>query len=322
MRVFVTGAIGFVGVWFQRELVAAGHEVVAAPGPDELEITDRAGLVRWFSGPSGPPDAVAHLAGMAFAPDAGGDPGEAFRVNVGGTIAVFEALRELGYRLPVLVSGSSDVYGIVSREDLPLCESAPLNPRQPYAFSKAAQEAVAVEAGSQWGFPVVVTRSFNHSGPGQRPVFVLPALARRVVAVRRGEAPAIVVGNVDVRRDIGDVRDFVRAYRLLLDSSAAGRLGSAPVVVNVATGQADSIRSFIERLCALAGIAPDVQVDPALARADDPPEICGDASLLAQLTGWHPEIPMERTLVDLLAEAEAEAEADAGRARHDRLALA
>ena len=309
MRVFVTGAIGFVGGWMQRELVAAGHEVVGAPGPDELEITDRAGLGRWFSGPNGHPDAVAHLAGMAFAPDAGSDPTEAFRVNVGGTIAVFEALRELGYRPPVLVSGSSDVYGAVGREDLPLSESAPLNPREPYAYSKAAQEAVAVEAGARWGFPVVVTRAFNHSGPGQRPVFVLPALARRVVAVRRGEAPAIVAGNVDVRRDIGDVRDVVRAYRLLLVSAAGGHLGSAPIVVNVATGQADSIRSFIERLCALAGIAPVVQLDPALLRENDPPEICGDASLLAQLTGWHPEIPIERTLVDLLAEAEAEARA-------------
>ncbi len=301
MRVFVTGATGFVGGWLQRELVAAGHEVVAAPGPSELDITDRAGLARWFAGG---PDAVVHLAGMAFAPDARSDPAEAFRVNVAGTVAIFEALRELGVRPPVLVAGSSDVYGAPRPEDLPLRESAPLNPRQPYAVSKAAQEGVSVEAGARWGFPIVVTRSFNHTGPGQRSVFVVPAMARRVLAVKRGEATIIPAGNVDVCRDIGDVRDVVRAYRLLLEAVAVGRLGSDPVVVNVATGRAETIRSLIERLCALAGIAPDIQVDPAFVRADDPPEIRGNASLLTELTGWRPEIPPDRTLADLLAEAE------------------
>src|ERR1035437_4172051 len=120
MRVFVTGAIGFVGRWLKEELVDNGHEVVAAPGPDELDIADRAGLMRWLGDSVGAPDAVVHLAGMAFAPDAGKDPGEAFRVNVGGTVALFEALREMGIRPPVLVSCSADVYGAPRPEDLPL----------------------------------------------------------------------------------------------------------------------------------------------------------------------------------------------------------
>ena len=307
MKVFITGAIGFVGGWLQRELVAVGHETVPAPSPDKLDITDRAGLVRWFSQPDGGPDAVVHLAGMAFAPDARDDPAEAFRVNVGGTIAVFEALRELGVRPPVLVTGSSEVYGAPRAEDLPLTESAPLNPRQPYAVSKVAQEAVAVEAGVRWGFPVVVARSFNHSGPGQRPVFVLPALAQRVVEARRGVSPVVVAGNVDVRRDIGDVRDVVRSYRLLLEAVEGGRIGNIPVVVNVATGRAETIRFLIEHLCTLAGIAPAIRVDPSLVRPDEPPEIRGDASLLTRLTGWRPEIALERTLADVLAEAEAAA---------------
>lgn len=302
MRVFVTGAIGFVGSWLQRDLETAGHEVVPAPGPDELDITDRGALRRWLS-PE--PGAVVHLAGMAFAPDARSDPAEAFRVNVGGTIALFETLRELGLRPPVLVTGSSEVYGTPRPEDLPLGEDAPVDARQPYAISKAAQEGVAVEAAARWGFPVVVTRSFNHSGPGQRPVFVLPAMARRVVAVRRGMADAVVAGNIDVRRDIGDVRDVVRAYRLLIEALAAQRLGSAPIVVNVATGTAVTIRSLIEELCALAGIPPAVRVDPALVRPDDPLEIRGDSSLLHRLTGWEPRVPMRTTLADLLGEAEA-----------------
>lgn len=310
MRVFVTGATGFVGGWLRRELVAAGHDVVAAPVPSELDITDRAGLIAWFAGEM--PDAVVHLAGMAFAPDARSDPAEAFRINVGGTVAIFEALRELGLRPPVLVTGSSDVYGTPRPDDLPLRESAPLDPRQPYAVSKAAQEGVAVEAAVRWGFPVVVTRSFNHTGPGQRPVFVVPAMARRVLAVKRGQATAIPAGNVDVRRDIGDVRDVVRAYRLLLEASAGGRLGSGPVVVNVATGRAETIRWLIEQLGAMAGVACSVRVDPGLVREDDPPEIRGDLSFLAELTGWRPEIRLDRTLRDLLAEAESVAPTHAG----------
>lgn len=306
MRVFVTGAIGFVGGWLRRELAQAGHEVVAAPGPELLDIADRAGLIDWLS-PG--PDAVVHLAGMAFPPDARSDPTEAFRVNVGGTVAIFEALRELGLRPPVLVSGSSEVYGAPRAQDLPLREEAPLNPQQPYAVSKAAQEGVAVEAAVRWGFPLVVTRSFNQSGPGQRPVFVLPALARRVAAVRRGDSTTLSAGNVDVLRDIGDVRDAVRAYRLLLEGLAEDRLRGAPLVVNVATGRAESIHSMIDQLCALAGVAPRVRIDPALVRADEPPEVRGDASLLRELTGWQPEIPLAQTLSDLLAEAEAAAAA-------------
>lgn len=304
MRVFVTGSTGFVGGWLRRELEGAGHEVVGAPEPWDLDITDRDGLASWLA--TGP-DAVVHLAGMAFAPDARADPAEAFRVNVVGTISLFEALRGLGIRPPVLVTGSSDVYGSPRPEDLPLREDAPLSPLQPYAVSKAAEEGVAVEAGARWGFPVVVTRSFNHTGPGQRPVFVVPALARRIDAVRRGSADHLVVGNLDVRRDIGDVRDVVRAYRLLIETAGAGDIAREPLVVNVATEQSVSIREIVTRLCVLAGVAPEIRIDPSLVRANDPPDIRGDASLLRRLTGWEPTIPLEQTLTDVLAEVAAAA---------------
>lgn len=302
MKVFVTGAIGFVGGWLCRELESAGHETVPAPPPEALDITDRVGLARWLG--NGSPDAVVHLAGLAFAPDAGRDPSEAFRVNVGGTVAVFEALRSLGLRCPVLVTGSSEVYGAPEARWLPLSEQAPVCPTQPYALSKLAQEAVAVEASLVSRCPVIVTRSFNHTGPGQRPVFVVPALARRVLEVAHGHASVIRTGNIDVRRDISDVRDVVRAYRLLLEALVAGRIAPAPLVVNVASGSSISIRSVVERLAALAGVELRLGVDPRLVRADEPPEIRGDARLLHELTGWQPEIPLDRTLSDVLAHAE------------------
>jgi GDP-4-dehydro-6-deoxy-D-mannose reductase len=302
MRVFVTGAIGFVGGWLLAELRQNGHTVVPAPGPDELDITDLAGLARWLGNPSDQPEAIVHLAGMAFAPDAKTDPAEAFRVNVGGTIALFEALRLVGIKPTVLVAGSSEVYGFPRSQDLPLSESAPLAPSHPYGMSKIGEEAVAVEASARYGFPVVVTRSFNHAGPGQRPVFVVPAMARRVVAMQRGETKSIRVGNIDVRRDLTDVRDVVRAYRLLLERTAAGS-EPASQVVNVASGKAVSIRLIIDQLCELADVLPRIEVDESLVRADDPVEICGDASLLTQLTGWRPEIPLRTTLTDVLAEA-------------------
>jgi GDP-4-dehydro-6-deoxy-D-mannose reductase len=301
MRVFVTGAIGFVGRWLEKDLRANGHEVVAAPGPDALDIADRSGLVRWLDHPAGRPDAVVHLAGMAFAPDAGHDPAEAFRVNVGGTVALFEALREVGIRPPVLVSGSADVYGTPLPKDLPLREDAPFAPNSSYSLSKVAQEGAAAEASARHGFPVVVTRSFNHTGPGQRPVFVVPAMAQRVMAVKRGWATSIPAGNIDVRRDLTDVRDVVVAYRLLLEAAAAAKLADRFTVVNVASGTAVTVRDIIERLCALARVAAAIEIDQSLVRPNDPHEIRGDATLIRQLVGWEARIRLEQTLFDLLA---------------------
>ena len=301
MRVFVTGSIGFVGTWLEKELRSNGHEVVGTPGPNLLDIADRAALRSWLAGRGGPPDAVVHLAGMAFAPDADLDVAEAFRVNVGGTVALFEALRENGGCPPVLVSGSADVYGMPCSEDLPLREEAPLAPNSPYGLSKVAQEAVAAAASARYGFPVVVARSFNHTGPGQRPVFVVPAMARRVMAVKRGQATAIPAGNVHVSRDLTDVRDVVVAYRLLLEALVRGELPERCTIVNVASGKAVTVRYVIERLCALAGVTPTVETEQSLVRVSDPLEIRGDAALLHRLVDWQPRIGLEQTLVDILA---------------------
>jgi GDP-4-dehydro-6-deoxy-D-mannose reductase len=293
------------------ELAAHGHDVVPAPDIGDLDIADAYAVRSLVEDVA--PDAIAHLAGMAFAGDARHDPAEALRVNVGGTAAVMDAagrMRPGGATAPrpvVLVTGSAEAYGRPRPEDLPLREDAPLRTTAPYGLSKLAQEAVALEMATAFGVTVVVTRSFNHIGPGQRPDFVVPALARRVLAVRAGEAAAVRIGNADVRRDFTDVRDVVRAYRLLLEHAAAGganAAGSAATVVNVASGRPVSIRWIAEELMRQAGCAAPLEVDPALVRPDDPPEVVGDAARLRALTGWAPVIPLERTLGDVLVDAE------------------
>ncbi len=297
MRVLITGATGFVGRWLTRELEATGHEVIQTPSSADLDLTDLDATARFVADRR--PDAIAHLAGVAFGPEAQADPAKAFRVNVGGTQSVVEAIRASRRPIALLVAGSSDVYGRPRPEDLPLTEAAPLRTTQTYGLSKLAQEGIAIEAGSRFGIPVVITRSFNHTGPGQRSDFVAPALARRVIQARSSGATSITVGNLDVHRDLGDVRDVVRAYRLLLEAEVAGTVQSM-TVVNVATGATVSIRSVLGALCRLAGVELEADVDPSLVRPDDPPVIVGDASALRALTGWSPGIELERTLEDLL----------------------
>ncbi|MDQ3448853.1 MAG: GDP-mannose 4,6-dehydratase [Chloroflexota bacterium] len=298
MRVLVTGASGFVGRWLSRALQASGHEVLEAEA--RLDVTDRRAVSDALARTE--PDAVVHLAAIAFGPDAGTDPGNAFRVTVGGTVNLLEAARQQPRPPLILISGSADVYGTPTAEDLPLTEEAPLRPVKPYALSKAAQESVGLAYAARYGLRVIVTRSFNHAGPGQRPVFVIPALTERVAAVARGEAHQVRVGNLDVRRDVSDVRDVVDAYVRLLESAHDG--GPSGLALNICSGRSVAIRWLLEELCRLAGVEPEIHVDPALVRADDAPDIRGDASAVQRLVGWRATTPLEVTLADIWAIAE------------------
>jgi GDP-4-dehydro-6-deoxy-D-mannose reductase len=309
-RVLVTGSRGFVGTWLTQDLQAAGHEVVAlASGVD---VRDRAGLADEVAG-AGSIDAIAHLAAVAYGPDAAADTATAYATAVQGTLNLLEIARAAVDPPAVLVTGSGEVYGAPEPGQLPLTEETPLNPRSPYGLSKVAQEAVALEYANRYGMRVVVTRSFNHTGPGQRSPFVVPALARRIMAFANGENEHVRVGNIDVRRDFCDVRDVVRAYRLLIESAVERGFGRGGAVVNVCSGSAVSIRWIAETLGGFAGVPPRLWVDPELVRGTDAPEIYGTFAPLTAATGWRPEITLEQTLRDVwddvLATPEGAAEA-------------
>jgi GDP-4-dehydro-6-deoxy-D-mannose reductase len=301
MRVLLTGATGFVGRWLAAELVAAGHEALVTPPSIELDLRDTAATLDFVL--SIQPEALAHLAAISYGPDAARDPERAMGVNVAGTVSVLRAVSRLRHRIPILVSGSSEVYGSPEPDELPLKESAPLRSISAYGQSKVAQEQAALALAREYGLPMVVTRSFNHTGPGQRRDFVVPAIAARIYAAGgdgRGES-AVHVGNVNVRRDIGDVRDVVRAYRFLLELASRADPGWS-LVANVCTGRSVLIRDMIDTLAEAAGTSVTIEVDPSLLRLDDPPEIVGDHGLLTSLTGWEPAIPLRQTLWDVMAD--------------------
>ncbi len=293
MRAFVTGGKGFVGSWLVEHLRASGDDVVAVDS--EVDVTDAEAVRRAVA--ASEPEAVYHLAAFSHVGRSWDDRAAVVTVNTVGTAAVLDACRRLPSPPRVLVVSSAEVYGTVGADRQPVGEDQPMRPVTPYAASKAAAEMLAVQAHLGDGVPVVRVRPFNHIGPGQADSFVVPALAARIVAAQRDGSRELRVGNLSARRDLTDVRDVVRAYRLLL---AGG--GEPGAVYNVCSGRAVAIGEIAGRLLALAGASLELQTDPDLMRPVDVPVMCGDGSRLAAATGWAPAVALDDTLTAVLDE--------------------
>lgn len=302
----VTGAAGFVGSHLVPALAAAGARVHGAGserprGPLPLDtwadcdLLDPASITAVVVGAR--PDAVIHLAGQSSAGRSFERPEETFRVNALGTWHLLEAVRRERPRARVVFVGSGDVYG-PQPEGTAVGEDAPLHPGSPYALSKAAADAYARGAHELHGLDVVRTRSFAHTGPGQDVRFVVPSWARQIAEIEAGRAEAVIrVGNLEVVRDLSDVRDVARAYLLLL---AHGRCGG---VYNVCRGEGIRLSAVLERLRARARRELRVEIDPARMRPADLGYLVGDPARIRRDTGWHPERSLDATLEDVLDHA-------------------
>lgn len=316
MRALITGAAGFVGQWVGRELVERGWDVagtVLEATPPPFQPNDPLVSVRWHRADvrrgedltrvldAVRPDAIFHLAGVAFVPAAQADPGAALETNV---IAAARLLAELKPRRTagaldpvVLVVGSGEQYGRHDVTEMPLSESAAQRPHSVYAASKAAQEHIALEAFRSGGIRVIATRSFNHSGPGQGDRFVLPALVGRALALRKSGTRTMPIGNTTTVRDFLHVRDVAHAYADLVERGTAGD------VYNVASGVGVDVGTLAKRVLALVGIDAIFNTDAALVRPAEVPVLIGDATKLRRATGWSPRLTLDSIIEDLIRAA-------------------
>lgn len=304
MRVLITGAGGFVGTYLIRHLweTTPGVEIIGTihpglphhPPPQDVRFvpcdivagggTGITALLRQIQ-----PDYIYHLAGMASG--AAQDRDAVFHVNVDGARYLLEAARGITPARHILMAGTGYVYGDCdpshpAREEDPLADPASLSI---YAASKRAMEETVRDCGG-----AVISRAFNHTGPGQTTAFSVPAFAAQVAAVERGEQEDIKVGDLEARRDFLDVRDVVRAYRLLVEHGVPGE------AYNVCSGAPRRMRDVLDDLRALARVPVPISPDPARMRPSDIQVSVGDFSKLAALTGWRPEISFPQTLQDTL----------------------
>jgi GDP-4-dehydro-6-deoxy-D-mannose reductase len=311
MRALITGITGFAGSHL-AEYILAEHPEVEVFGTfrwrsrmDNVEHLDRKiKLVetdlRDYSSMHraleiSRPDYIFHLAAQSFVPSSWSAPNDTIVTNVTGQANLFEAIRILKLDPVVQIACSSEQYGLVLPDEVPIRETNPLRPLSPYAVSKVAQDYLGYQYFQSYGLKVVRTRGFNHTGPRRGHVFVTSNFCSQVAAIELGlQEPVIRVGNVEAIRDFTDVRDMVRAYWLAVTKARPGE------AYNIATGQGIRIREMLDRVIALAHVEVKVEVDPERLRPSDVEILIGDSSKFRADTGWEPRIPFEQTLRDLL----------------------
>ena len=314
MRVLITGITGFAGSHLADYALSQGAEVWGSirwrSRTDNLTtLLDRVHLVECDlrDGASvaalvetAVPERIFHLAAQTFVMTSLHAPAETFTTNVVSQIHLLEAARRLSSEARVLIVGSSEEYGRVLPNELPVRETNPLRPLSPYAVSKVAQDLLGYQYHQSYGVHIVRTRAFNHEGPRRAEAFALSSFAKQLAEMESGlREPVLSVGNLEAQRDFLDVRDVVRAYWLALEHGEPGE------VYNIASGHMWRIGDALDHLLALSKVRVEVRQDPERLRPSDVLLMLGDATSFRKRTGWAPQIPFEQTLRDLLDDCRA-----------------
>lgn len=293
-RLMLTGATGFVGSFIQQAVAEKDSLGLELFPPQAMELRDPESVAKACT--EAQPDFVIHLAAQSFVPDSFNNPRETYEINFFGTLHLLQGLKKNGFKGRLLYVGSGDMYGLVAPEILPVTENIPLKPRNPYAVSKVAAEALCYQWSQTEGMDAVMVRPFNHIGPGQSERFVVSDFARQLVEIKLGRREAeILVGDIDVTRDFTDVRDVVRAYLMLLSEGKSGE------AYNVCSGKEISVRDILEQLMMLAGVRANIKQDSARFRPAEQRRVCGSCDKLRSVSGWQPEISLEQSLTDNLS---------------------
>lgn len=296
MRALITGAGGFVGPHLANELQEAGNEVTAhdlRSGPDLLDGDGWVETVRRYR-----PDVIYHLAGWSDVSGSWHDPVQTFRVNALGTLSILEAAKAANTPKVLLVS-SADVYGSVDAAVQPITETCPVCPRSPYGVSKQSAEALGMQYHRAHGLGVIIVRPFNHLGAGQSPRFAASAFAAQIADAEQHGGGELLHGDLSARRDLSDVRDVVRAYRLLAERGRSGE------VYNVCSGRAVSMESMLDMLIDRARVPVTTAIDPTRLRPVELPILQGSHQKLTDATSWEPEVTLDQTLAVVLDDARA-----------------
>jgi len=301
-KYFITGVCGFVGRYFVECL--RSHEPDAdIVGIDimpqteipniqyfQLDLTNKESVRQILAQEK--PNYIVHLAAISSVAQSWQDPATCFLNNVSSFLNLVENIRDLGIACRMLVIGSSEEYG---QHDSPLKEDLPLNPQNPYAVTKVSQEYLSKLYADRFGMDIVMTRSFNHIGPGQSTRFVIPSFIEQLVAISEGKKEnKMMVGNIDVIRDFLDVRDVVEAYYTIMTN------GKKREVYNVCSGVGVKLRDIIKTAAAQLNITPCVDIDPERIRVNEVKSVVGDNAKLRQELGWYPLFTIEQTIKDII----------------------
>jgi GDP-4-dehydro-6-deoxy-D-mannose reductase len=307
-KALITGITGFAGSYLAHELLNNGYDVCGSflnensisllPDREKfrlykLDLLDETKTNELIDKEK--PDYLFHLAGLTSPRKSIANPKEVIINNTVAQINLFEAIKKLNLKnIKILIVSSAEVYGLVNKTDLPMSENTPLNPTNPYAVSKLTQDYLGLQYFLSDKLNIVRVRPFNHIGPRQAPDFVVPTFAKRIVEIERGNSNVMKVGILSSKRDFTDVVDMVKAYKLALEKGVSGE------VYNLGFGKSYSIKEILDIMIGLSKVEIKVEEDPALVKQSDDPELLCDYTKFKNLTGWSPQIPIEKTLENTL----------------------